>query len=185
MPPLRNLLATLALLASPFAQAQQAPAAAVKTPPSACAGSEHHQFDFWIGDWIVSGGPDGKTHQGNNTIKRVSSGCALLEHWRNPSGGEGMSLNAYDAGKREWTQFWIGADGVILRLHGGLQGGAMVMRGELPKAGGGGVQLQRITWTPKDDGSVEQRWDVSDDDGKSWSVSFLGIYRRTTTDAQP
>lgn len=178
MPPLLKSLAMLALFASPFVHAQEP---IVKTPPPACAGSEHHEFDFWIGDWVVTDGKDGKTPQGTNTIKRVSSGCALLEHWRNTSGSEGMSLNAFDADKREWTQFWIGADGIILRLHGGLMDGAMVMRGELPKLGGG-VQLQRITWTPKDDGSVEQRWDVSDDDGKTWTVSFLGIYRRTKAD---
>ena len=68
------------------------------------------------------------------------------------------------------------ADGVVLRLEGGLLGGVMVMHGQLPKAGGG-VQLQKITWTPRDDGGVTQQWDTSDDDGKTWQVSFLGVYR--------
>ena len=53
----------------------------------------------------------------------------------------------------------------------------MVMEGELPKEGGG-VQKQRISWTPAADGSVAQKWDTSDDDGKTWQESFLGIYRK-------
>ena len=67
---------------------------------------------------------------------------------------------------------WTGA--------GGLQGKAMVMHGELPAAKGG-VQQQKVTWTPNDDGSVTQHWQVSDDAGATWSTSFLGVYRRTAT----
>lgn len=171
-----KLLGLLPLLSSNGVQAE--PAQAPVAPPPACSSAEHHQFDFWLGEWTVTGGQDGQTPQGENSIRRVSSGCALLEHWRSARGGEGMSLNAYDGNRREWTQFWIGADGVILHLRGGLVDGAMLMQGELPAANGG-VQRQRIRWTPKDDGSVEQRWDVSDDDGKTWTVSFLGLYRRT------
>jgi len=29
---------------------------------------------------------------------------------------------------------------------------------------------------------VTQQWDTSDDDGRTWQVSFLGVYRR---DAAP
>ena len=39
---------------------------------------------------------------------------------------------------RVWRQFWVGADGVVLRLEGGLQDGAMVLTGELPAPAGGG-----------------------------------------------
>jgi hypothetical protein len=78
--------------------------------------------------------------------------------------------------------FWVGGDGVVLRLEGGLQGRAMVMTGELP-AKNGGVQRQRISWTPQDDGSLVQQWDTSDDDGATWSTSFRGTYRKSTSAA--
>ena len=54
----------------------------------------------------------------------------------------------------------------------------MLMHGELPSANGG-IQKQKISWTPKEDGSVIQRWETSDDDGKTWAISFLGVYRKT------
>jgi hypothetical protein len=147
-------------------------------PPPACDAAEHRQFDFWIGDWDVIGGPNGDTPVGRNTIQRVATGCALREHWVNRGGRDGHSLNVYDRDARTWRQFWIGSDGVILRLQGGLrEDGAMAMEGSLPD-GKGGQQRQRIVWRPLPDGRVEQRWDTSDDNGMHWQVSFVGLYQR-------
>jgi hypothetical protein len=39
----------------------------------------------------------------------------------------------------------------------------------------GGVR-QRVTWTPRADGSVRQHWESSRD-GASWHTDFDGIYR--------
>lgn len=162
------------LLAGTFANAQQPP-----PPAPGCITPEHRQFDFWLGEWEVTGGPALDRIVGHNTIRKVSSGCALAEHWVNAGGRDGHSLNAYDAAAGHWTQFWIGSDGVVLRLAGGLRGKAMVMEGRLPSANArGGEQWQRISWTPQDDGSVHQHWQTSDDAGATWQTSFLGIYRR-------
>lgn len=147
---------------------------------AACDAPEHRQFDFWIGEWDVVGGvgsPMEGKRQGHNTIARAAAGCALTEHWRGASGLEGHSLNAWDATASRWRQFWVGGDGLVLRLEGGLQDRSMLMHGELPTAGGK-RQRQRIRWTPQPDGSVVQRWDTSDDDGASWQASFVGHYRR-------
>ena len=144
--------------------------------PPACDEVEHHQFDFWIGSWEVRSS-DGSKLLGHNRIVREAGGCALHEHWRGASGLSGMSLNAWDGQRKRWTQFWVGGDGLILRLEGALADGAMVMRGELPTASGG-LQQQRITWTPREDKRVEQRWETSDDGGTTWVVSFLGVYAR-------
>jgi hypothetical protein len=154
-------------------------AAMSQTPsPPPCAGAEHRQFDFWLGEWEVRGGP-GDTLQGTSRIERSDNGCWITEHWHSARGNDGTSLNAWDAQYGVWRQFWTGADGVVLRLEGGLRDGAMELRGELPKAGGG-VQLQRIRWTPRRDGSVTQHWETSDDDGSRWQTSFLGTYRHRT-----
>lgn len=161
-----------------FALALQAAQAPASPPPPACEAPEYRQFDFWLGAWEVTGGPKMDQIVGHSRITAVSTGCALQEDWSNTAGRDGHSLNVYDAATKQWTQFWIGSDGVLLRLAGGLRtDGAMAMEGTLPKAGGG-TQRQRITWTPNADGSVEQRWDTSDNAGASWQVAFVGIYRR-------
>jgi hypothetical protein len=136
----------------------------------------------------VWGGPQLDRIVGQNAIARVATGCALREHWINAGGRDGHSLNVYDLQTKRWTQFWIGSDGGILRLEGGLQNGgpqsgAMVMTGALPGANGK-QQRQRIAWTPRADGSVEQRWETSDDEGKTWQVAFVGIYRKKASAAR-
>lgn len=172
--PLRFAAALALACAIPVAFAQ-APAT---PPPPACGAPEYRQFDFWLGAWEVTGGPKMDQTVGHSRITAVSTGCALQEDWTNAGGRDGHSLNVYDATTKQWTQFWIGSDGVLLRLEGGLRtDGAMAMEGVLPKAGGG-MQRQRITWTPNADGSVEQRWETSDDAGATWQVAFVGIYRR-------
>jgi hypothetical protein len=67
---------------------------------------------------------------------------------------------------------------MVLELSGGLNAaGAMVMLGasSAPNA----ASLNRVTWTPNADGSVRQFWEVSKDDGKTWSVVFDGRYAKT------
>lgn len=167
----RNVLLILALVAG-TAAAQPAPPA----PAAACTSPEYRQFDFWLGEWEVTR-PDTGAVLGHSRITAIAGDCALHEHWRSARGGDGQSLNAWDRQRGTWSQFWTGADGTVLRLEGGLRDQAMVLEGELPAAGGGS-QRQRITWTPADDGSVRQHWEVSDDAGQTWTTSFLGIYRR-------
>ena len=40
------------------------------------------------------------------------------------------------------------------------------------------IVQQRITWTPANDGSVRQVWELSSDAGKTWTVLFDGRYVR-------
>ena len=148
----------------------------VPLPPPACTAAEHRQFDFWVGEWIVTR-PDTGAVVGRSTIAHVAGGCALHEHWRGASGVTGHSLNAWDTIRGKWTQHWVGSDGTVLRLEGARQGAAMVLHGEMPRSAGG-VQRQRITWTPAADGSVTQHWEASDDDGATWTTSFPGVSRR-------
>ena len=142
--------------------------------PPACVAPEFRQFDFWIGHWKVTN-PQG-VQVGTSEITRVSEGCAVREQWQSASGKGGTSINYYDEADREWHQDWVGGDGSILHLHGGLKGDVMVLTGETKSAKG--PYLNRIAYTPLPGGKVEQKWSVSSDAGKSWQVIFLGIYQR-------
>lgn len=142
--------------------------------PRPPAPPEAHQFDFWLGEWEVVA-PNGQL-AGASRIESVSDGHALLENWTGAKGGVGKSLNAWNAEKHQWQQFWVGNDGDVLELAGGLVDGSMVLRGE--HAVNGRRTVERITWTPKPDGSVRQLWEQSTDDGKTWSVAFDGRYEK-------
>ena len=142
--------------------------------PLACTGSEFRQFDFWLGNWKVFN-PNGK-QVGTNEITRVSEGCAIREQWKSAAGGSGMSINYYDSDDRKWHQDWVGGDGLILHLQGGLSGNAMILSG--PSKIGKETTLNRVIWTPMPDSKVKQEWTVSKDDGGTWKTVFVGIYEK-------
>ena len=141
----------------------------------------NHDFDFWIGDWEVTT-PDGKP-AGTNRIEAVAGGRALYENWEGaPSangqpGGSGKSLNAFNAAKNQWQQFWVGSGGNVLELTGALADGRMVLTGER-KLRDGRTVVNRITWTPNADGTVRQFWEQSFDAGQTWTTAFDGRYRK-------
>lgn len=151
------------------------PATAQTPRPPPCADEVYRQFDFWVGDWEVRNA-DGEL-LGHNEIKPIGNGCGLLENWRGAGGGEGMSINAYDPVIGNWTQRWVGV-GVMLWLHGGLDGDNMVLTSITKRDTPRGPALDRISWAPLDDGRVQQMWDMSNDDGETWTRVFDGFYAR-------
>lgn len=144
--------------------------------PAPCGAPEYRQFDFWIGDWVVTR-PDGKP-AGANRIEPIAGGCGLQETWTAATGGgTGRSLNGYSPQDGRWHQVWIGSGGLLMHLTGGLRDGSMVLEGKTvgrDKA----VVRQRITWTPQPDGRVRQLWEQSTDDGKTWTIGFDGRYAK-------
>jgi hypothetical protein len=168
--PLVATALALAASAAPGLVAQQPPAAR----PPACTSAEHHQFDFWIGDWDVSL-PNGN-HAGTNKIQPILSGCVLQENWSGVRGLTGTSFNIYDAAGRRWHQTWVDDQGNLLELNGAYTDGKMVLSGEQKDTSG--TTIQRITWTPTGKDLVRQLWEASADGGKTWTVQFDGRYRR-------
>lgn len=146
-------------------------AAAAQEEP--CGGDVYRAFDFWVGTWTVVN-PEGE-RAGRNRIQRVAGGCALLESWTSDEGTTGTSLNYYDPDDGRWTQVWVGERGLRLRLEGGVEGTSMVLSGE--RTVDGKRIRDRITWTPRPDGTVRQAWETSVDGG-GWETSWVGIYRR-------
>lgn len=172
---------TLRLLAAALAAASISGGGIGASPPDpACASPPYRAFDFWLGEWVVrdSAGQD----IGRNRIRRVAGGCGLLESWTSARGSTGTSLNYYDPKTGRWTQVWVGESGVRLRLEGGKRGDSMVLEGTRTR--GDTTLHDRITWTPRDDGSVEQRWEISTDGGRSWEVPWRGFYDPSARDVE-
>ncbi len=163
--------------AAPSVAAQQTtnPSAGAGRPSPACASAEHRQFDFWLGEWDVRRA-DGKL-AGRNTISREHGGCVLEERYTAISGYTGSSLNMYDASRKRWHQTWTDNAGLLLELNGEFREGKMVLSGESVDSIGK-TREERITWTPRRDGTVQQIWEQSADGGANWVVAFDGIYTR-------
>jgi hypothetical protein len=67
-PRFRARVVALAMILVPGAARAQAPASPPPSPtPRPCSAPEHRQFDFWLGEWQVTG-PSGKV-AGTNSIR--------------------------------------------------------------------------------------------------------------------
>ena len=137
-----------------------------------CPDPRAHDFDFWIGKWEVVNANG--TVAGHNRIEPLLDGCILQESWTGVSGSGGTSLNFYDTARKQWRQFWVWREGTTLDLAGGLVEGAMVMTGDSVEDGK--TVGNRITWSKRSGGRVNQRWETSPDGGKTWTVVFDGMY---------
>jgi hypothetical protein len=162
----------LLLLSSPTSRADDS-----QSPASLpCDTAEHHQFDFWLGNWQVTG-KDGKP-QGSNKVMTILDNCVVSENWQSAQGGfVGKSYNFYDQQLKQWHQTWTDNKGGILFLDGQLQGNVMILKGSRPGKNGTKV-LHQISYTPLSDGRVEQKWLSSNDEGQSWQEAFLGYYQK-------
>jgi hypothetical protein len=172
-----SALAGLCVLAS---TATHSAAASAPTPAAAppCSTPQYHEFDFWVGDWMVHD-PKGEL-AGTNDVTRIQGGCVLQEHWVDTDGMTGTSFNIYDARSKQWHQTWVDDQGGLLVLDGGIVNGAMVLTGHRLSRTGEQV-VERITWSKLGGGKVRQLWDRSSDDGKTWTTVFDGIYSLKTT----
>jgi len=156
---------------------QKSPAPEPTPESKPCASASYRQFDFWQGDWDVQT-TDGKP-AGRNHVVSLFGGCGLQENWESAKGGRGTSLNVYDLVNHKWHQTWVDDQGGLLELNGGLEEGKMVLVGWRPslKEKGGRV-VHRITWTPLAPDRVEQHWEASTNEGRTWTTVFDGIYVR-------
>lgn len=146
-----------------------------------CAAPEYRAFDFWVGEWEVTGA-DGQP-AGRNRITSEQRGCVLVERWQSIRDGTGVSMTFYEPLARQWRQVWV-SPGIEIDISGGLVAGSMVLEGTV-------VYLQdergrgfRGTWTPLPDGRLRQFFEEADGDG-GWAPWFEGFYRRVEAPASP
>jgi hypothetical protein len=133
---------------------------------------EARAFDFWVGSWKVSG-PAGR-QIGENRIEKLLDGCVLLENWKDAQGREGKSWNYWHDPSKTWKQFWVDAAGRVTEYVVSVTATGIRFEAEDPGL------VRTMTFTRRDDGSVEQKIEVSKDGRKTWSTGFVGIYRRAT-----
>jgi len=175
--PSRRML-SLAVLAGAAMLLPDRPARAAPAASPACASPEHHQFDFWLGDWTVANA-DGAP-AGASSVTRELDGCVIHEHWQGrgaSQGYDGQSFNVFEKSSRTWKQSWVDNAGRGMALLQGKYGDEkMILQGEgdSPK----GHHRTRITWSRIDSGKVRQLVEFSFDSGGSWNVVFDGRYSR-------
>jgi hypothetical protein len=153
----------------------------VDSASAPCDSPQHHQFDFWVGDWQVF---DAKTHQlvAFDRVEKHSQGCIVQQNltmvtdlYRRPGVSyrmTGIGVNRFDG--ESWLELW--ADN---------QWGAIVLRG-MPDAGKAMVLTTlipsrnrdlRLEWEKRPDGSVRALQYVAPAGSGKWELYGDLIYR--------
>ena len=138
--------------------------------------AKYREFDFWVGDWIVyrTGTED---TLGYSKIDSIVNGFAVQETYKSArSKYTGTSINKYNSVTGQWEQYYVDNTGLTLHLKGRKKGNKMILENMLETADGN--LGNRITWTEHKDGTVQQIWEQSSDDGESWSKIFDGVYKK-------
>ena len=134
------------------------------------------EFDFFLGDWELYTAAG--VLAGTNHIEKVQRGCAITESWTGRSGRTGTSLTTLNPSTGDWGQLWMSDAGWRIWMEGRrTDEGTMVLAGpdsQLPNV----ATLARTTWTPNPDGSVGYQMEASSDAGKTWNITFQGVYKR-------
>jgi hypothetical protein len=153
----------------------------VDSDSAPCDTPQHHQFDFWVGDWQVF---DARTNQlvAFDRVEKHSQGCIVQQNltmvtdlYRRQRVGyrmTGIGVNRFDG--ESWLELW--ADN---------QWGAIVLRG-VPGAGKAMVLTTiipsrnrdlRLEWERRPDGSVRALQYVAPAGSGKWELYGDLIYR--------
>ncbi|MCC6499902.1 MAG: hypothetical protein IT313_06505 [Anaerolineales bacterium] len=134
-----------------------------------------NQFDFWLGEWDVTWGEDGK---GTNRIERILDGKIIRENF-DGGGLQGLSFSAYDSERNLWCQTWVDNTGSYLDFTGKLDEEKMILsRDAIVK---GEACKQRMVWYNIDTNRFNWNWERSDDGGVTWRVLWQIKYQRKLT----
>ena len=130
------------------------------------------QFHFWLGEWNVTWGEDGR---GTNHIERILDGKIIQENFTAPD-LHGMSVSSFDPERGLWCQTWVDNNGTYLDFTGKFEDAKMILsRDAIIK---GQACKQRMVWYDIRENQLEWNWERSDDNGKSWRVLWQIHYTR-------
>ena len=148
----------------------------IKNNATPCEKSaEHHQFDFWIGEWAVVA-PGGQ-EAGKSKIERAIDQCAIVENWWGVTGSQGKSLNLYNTATKKWQQFWVDNGGVSTLYTGERVGNEMRFTADSWTREGKPVK-RKMTFIALEPDKVRQIGELSTDEGKTWKVEYDLTYLR-------
>ncbi|MPQ46766.1 hypothetical protein GCQ56_07045 [Marinifilum sp. N1E240] len=137
----------------------------------------HRQFDFWVGKWDVY---TGENIVGKNHVVLLQDKHVLQENWISEKENfTGTSFSFYNPKTKKWHQVWIDKNGSNLLLKGEFKAGKMILSSGEDSNMGEQESIHRITWTLLTNGNVKQLWESTTDKGKTWTIQFEGVYKKS------
>jgi len=140
-----------------------------------CSAPEARQFDFWLGEWDLAWGEDGR---GRNKITTRYNGCVIEENFDGAPTMDfkGMSVSTYNPQIHKWQQTWVDSQGSYIHLVGEFKDGRMVLVNQ-PTASSGKVLFRMVFYNIQQN-SLDWDWERSEDGGDSWQPRWRIHYQR-------
>jgi len=173
----------LALVLALCAGAAGGEAAAPDVPAIApCDAPQVHQFDFWVGEWLVYDADHDNQLVGLDRVEKHSRGCIIQENltlitdlYRRPGVPyrlAGIGVNRFD-GER-WLQLWADNQWGAIALAGSPEAdGSMVFKSLIPSR----HRDLKIVYEKRPDGSVRTLQYVAVAGSGKWEKYGDLIYR--------
>lgn len=145
---------------------------------TSCSSEQHRQFDFWIGDWEVKNAND--QILGNSKVELILNECVIFENWQSANPGyAGKSFNYYNRSANKWNQKWIDTNGVPMEFEGTFSNEDQVLYYTATTKNSESKEiLNKLNFYKNSEDYVNQVWEQSTDNGKTWATVFDGHYRR-------
>ncbi|HUS00451.1 MAG TPA: hypothetical protein VMY77_01920 [Chitinophagaceae bacterium] len=145
-----------------------------------CSSPEASQFDFWVGDWILTWND---TLHGSNRIEKMFGNCTVHENFSDPRMGYlGQSWSVYNINYKKWEQTWVDNQGGYIALTGGMAGDSMILttaeRTVPVKISPTGKLVSRMVFYNINSNSFDWSWESSSDGGVTWKPNWLIHYKR-------
>jgi len=138
--------------------------------------SESRQLDFWLGSWTIS-----VPGYSGSSASKVSLGldkCLFVESWDDGKGHSGQNMFGYSDDDKSWYGMFADNEGrVHVFTSGKVSGGAAEFEGLSGPREEKALNRVKVVRLTAD--KVEQTWEKSSDNGRSWKTVFRGEYSRT------
>jgi hypothetical protein len=173
-------LCALALCACALAESPTAPEHPAAASP--CDTPQHHQFDYWVGDWQVFNA-DTQQLVAVDRVEKHSEGCIVQQNltfvtdmYRRPGVNyrlAGIGVNRFDG--EAWLQIWADNQWGAIVLRGSPDAtGSMIFTSIIPSRN----RDLKITYEKRADGTVRNVEYVAPAGSGKWEKYGDLIYRR-------
>lgn len=141
--------------------------------------SLENAFDFWVGDWEIHWmNPDSSYTYAHNLIEKTLDGKVIQENFvDSTSGFKGTSISVFGSADSTWHQSWTDNAGGYFDFYGIVNGDTRIFQTK-PKERNGKDVIQRMVFKDRKEDSFTWDWELSEDNGDTWTLSWQIFYER-------
>ena len=137
-------------------------------------------FDFWVGEWDAHWqDANGNEIIGHNTITKELGNTVVREMFSDPSSGFlGTSISVFSTADSTWHQAWADNSGGYIDLIGIVNTDNRIFQTKAVTSGDN-VIIRRMIFYEIEANSFTWDWEISQDGGKTWALSWQIHYKRS------